>query len=111
MGALARLAAGLEVGVDARFVGAQWLRGDEANETRPLDPYVVLNARAGYRVGRWEIAGIVTNVFDSRRATFGTFNENRQTGEIERFLTPLSARGVKLILRHEFGPRPAPDGP
>ncbi len=110
MGALARLAAGLEVGVDARFVGAQWLRGDEANETRPLDPYVVLNARAGYRVGRWEIAGIVTNVFDSRRATFGTFNENRQTGEIERFLTPLSARGVKLILRHEFGPRTGPDG-
>jgi iron complex outermembrane receptor protein len=111
MGALARLAAGLEVGVDARFVGAQWLRGDEANEIRPLDPYAVLNARAGYRLGRWEIAGIVTNVFDSQRATFGTFNENRQTGEIERFLTPLSARGVKLILRHEFGPRPAPDGP
>jgi outer membrane receptor protein involved in Fe transport len=110
VGALARLAAGLEVGVDARFVGAQWLRGDEANETRPLDPYAVLNARAGYRVGRWEIAGIVTNVFDSRRATFGTFNENRQTGQIERFLTPLSARAVKLILRHELGPQVVPDG-
>jgi outer membrane receptor protein involved in Fe transport len=110
VGALAQLPAGLEVGLDARLVGAQWLRGDEANETQPLDPYVVLNARAGYRVGRWEIAGIVTNVFDSRRATFGTFNENRQTGQIERFLTPLSARAVKLILRHEFGPRAAPDG-
>jgi outer membrane receptor protein involved in Fe transport len=111
MGALARLAAGLEVGVDARFVGVQWLRGDEANETRPLDSYAVLNARAGYRLGRWEIAGIVTNVFDSKRATFGTFNENRQTGQIERFLTPLSARAVKLILRHEFGPQAVPDGP
>ena len=110
VGALAQLPAGLEVGLDARLVGAQWLRGDEANETQPLDPYVVLNARAGYRIGRWEIAGIVTNVFDSRRATFGTFNENRQTGQLERFLTPLGARAVKLILRHEFGPRAAPDG-
>ena len=83
----------------------------EANETRPLDSYALLNARAGYRLGRWEIAGIVTNVFDSKRATFGTFNENRQTGQIERFLTPLSARAVRLIVRHEFGPRAALDGP
>jgi outer membrane receptor protein involved in Fe transport len=111
LGVLARLAAGVEVGVDARFVGAQWLRGDEANEIRPLDPYAVLNARAGYRLGRWEIAGIVTNVFDSQRATFGTFNENRQAAQIERFLTPLSARAVKLIVRHEFGPRAVPDEP
>jgi outer membrane receptor protein involved in Fe transport len=110
VGALAQLPGGGEVGLDARLVGAQWLRGDEANETQPLDSYIVLNARAGYRVGRWEISGIVTNVFDSRRATFGTFNENRQTGQIERFLTPLSARAVKLILRHEFGPQAAPDG-
>jgi outer membrane receptor protein involved in Fe transport len=110
VGALAQLPGGGEVGLDARLVGAQWLRGDEANETQPLDPYVVLNARAGYRVGRWEIAGIVTNVFDSRRATFGTFNENRQTGQLERFLTPLSARAFKLILRHEFGPQATPHG-
>ena len=30
----------------------------------------------------------MNNVFDSHAAVFGTFNENRRTGELERFLTP-----------------------
>ena len=42
------------------------------------------------------------NILDSRAATFGTFNENRRTGELERFLTPLTARSVKLVVRRRF---------
>ena len=102
-GALVRIGAGVELGLDARYIGQQWFRGDEANETRPLDAYTLLNARAGYSVGGWELAAIVTNVLDSHDAIFGTFNENRQTGELERFLTPLNARAVKLIVRREIG--------
>jgi hypothetical protein len=44
-----------------------------------------------------------SNVFDSHRAIFGTFNENRQTGELERFLTPMGARAVKVVVRRSFG--------
>jgi hypothetical protein len=45
----------------------------------------------------------VTNVFDNHAAVFGTFNENRQTGALERFLTPMNARSFKLVLRRSFG--------
>ena len=101
-GVLAHLPRGFELGLDARYIGRQWLRGDEANETNPLDSYVVANARLGYTLGAWEISGIVTNLFDTHDAIFGTFNENRQTGELDRFLTPLNARTLKLILRREI---------
>jgi outer membrane cobalamin receptor len=103
LGATARLPGSLDVALDLRYFGRRWLRGDEANETRPLDPYVVANARAGVQLRDWEIAAIVTNVLDARAATFGTFNENRRTGTLERFLTPVSGRALKLALRREIG--------
>jgi iron complex outermembrane receptor protein len=105
VGILVRPAGGLELGLNGRLVGRQWLRGDEANETAPLDSYLVTDARIGYDVAEWEITGIVTNLFDSEHAVFGTFNENRQTGQLERFLAPLNARSFKLIVRRTFGVR------
>jgi outer membrane receptor protein involved in Fe transport len=102
-GASVRLPAGADVGLDARYVGRQWLRGDEANETSRLDPYIVTNARVGVVRSAWDVALLATNLLDLRRATFGTFNENRRTGELERFLTPLSGRTVRVTVRRHFG--------
>ncbi|HET9982537.1 MAG TPA: TonB-dependent receptor [Longimicrobiales bacterium] len=102
-GALLRVTPALSLGADLRYLGRQWLRGDEANETAPLPAYVVANARAGLVFGAWELSATVTNVLDSRKAIFGTFNENRRTGELERFLTPLNARAVKLTVRRAIG--------
>ena len=102
-GGLLTLPIGLQFGVDTRYIGTQWLRGDEANETQPLGGYFVANGRVGYSWSDWEISGVVTNIFDSHRPIFGTFNENRQTGELERFLTPLNAVSFKLIVRRAFG--------
>jgi hypothetical protein len=79
------------------------LPGDEANATTPLDSYFVANGRLGYTRAGWSVSGVVSNLFDSNRATFGTFNENRQTGELERFLTPLNALALKLVVRRELG--------
>jgi hypothetical protein len=45
----------------------------------------------------------VTNLFNSHRANFGTFNQNRQTGELERFLTPIGARSLKVVVSRSFG--------
>ncbi|MDF1501580.1 TonB-dependent receptor [Roseisolibacter sp. H3M3-2] len=98
-----RLAGGVSAGLDARYVGRRWLRGDEANVTAPLGGYAVADLRVGVERGAWEVAGIVTNALDRRDATFGTFNENRRTGELERFLTPLNGRGVRLVLRRRLG--------
>jgi outer membrane receptor protein involved in Fe transport len=102
-GGLLTMASGLQVGADARYTGRQWLRGDEANETTPLGGYFVGNLRLGFSRARWEISAVVSNAFDSHHPIFGTFNENRQTGELERFLTPLNARTFKLIVRRAFG--------
>jgi len=105
-GALFGVGRHVQLGIDARYTGKQWLRGDEANETKPLNGYFSANLRAGVSLGPWEVNGILTNAFDSHRAIFGTFNQNRSTGQLERFLTPLNARSFKLVLRREFGGGP-----
>jgi len=102
-GGLVRLPAGVDLGLDLRYTGRQWLRGDEANETEPLGGYFTASAHAGLTRGDWELSAVVTNVFDSHAAIFGTFNENRRSGELERFLTPMGARAVKVVVRRGFG--------
>jgi iron complex outermembrane recepter protein len=110
-GGLLRVGAGVSLGLDARYTGRQWLRGDEANVTAPLDAYAVVSARAGVARAGWEVGAIVTNVLDARDATFGTFNVNRRSGMLERFLTPLTGRAVKLVVRRAFGDRGADAAP
>ena len=102
-GASLRLPAGLEAGVDARYTGKQWLRGDEANATARLNGYFTADLRLEWQSRGWGVSALATNVFDARKASFGTFNENRQTGELERFLTPLQSRAFKLVVRRSFG--------
>ncbi|MEO8334131.1 MAG: TonB-dependent receptor [bacterium] len=102
-GASVRITPTLSAGADARYIGAQWPRGDEANETGTLDGYALVNANLNIAARGWEIGGIVTNLFDTRRANFGTFNENRRTGDLERFLSPVNARGFRIVLRRGFG--------
>ena len=95
---------GIELGADVRYTGEQWLRGDEANETRPLGGYTVADARLGWSAGGWGVQAIVYNVFDRKYPTFGTFNLNQSEGDrLERFLTPGQPRIVRVILRRSFG--------
>jgi iron complex outermembrane receptor protein len=104
-GAALALGGGFEAGLDGRYTGKQWLRGDEANETGPLDGYFTGDVRLEWERNRWSIAAVVSNVFDSRKAVFGTFNANLQAGPpgvLERFLTPVNARALKLIVRRGF---------
>jgi iron complex outermembrane recepter protein len=102
-GGLFSLPVGFQFGADVRYTGKQWFRGDEANETTPLQGYFVANLRAGFRLDQWEVSTIVANVFDESGPIFGTFNENRQTGALERFLTPMNARSFKFVVRRDFG--------
>ena len=104
-GFAARLPKGFRVGIDARWVGSQFLRGDEGNEEKQLEPYFVLGARAGYSYRSWDFSTVVTNVLDNHDPVFGTFNANEGTGQLERFLTPLTARTFTFIIRRSFGNR------
>jgi outer membrane receptor protein involved in Fe transport len=95
---------GFFAGVDGRYIGSQWLRGDEANEEPKLDGYFVADARLGWRGHGWEITAVGNNVLQNEYATFGTFNINQGGGGVlERFLTPGYRRVVRLIVRRSFG--------
>lgn len=98
-GATIALPLGLDAGLDLRYVGRRWLRGDEANETRPLAGAGALDARLGWEWGAWELQGIVRNVFDRQWATFGTYNLDQSTGDVTRFLTPSQPRQLRVVLR------------
>jgi iron complex outermembrane receptor protein len=109
-GASFRLPARLELGVDARYVGEQWLRGDEANQTAPLGGWFAADARLTWSLDAWEVTGLVTNVFDEHYANFGTFNINQGNpagATLERFLTPGQARAFRVVVRRSFGARGA----
>ncbi|MGH7652803.1 MAG: TonB-dependent receptor domain-containing protein [Gemmatimonadaceae bacterium] len=92
-------------GVDWRLVGRQWARGDESNETAPLPSYAITDVRFGSTYGAWKLSAVIENLFDDESASFATFNENRQTGELERFLTPLNGRTVRVTFAFGFGNR------
>jgi len=109
-GGLARVGRYVSVGADGRYIGTQYLRGDEANVTDQLDGYFVADARVGVEFGRWEINGIVTNLFQNSSPIFGTFNINQGNPAgltVERFLTPNARRAFRLVVRTTLG-GPAP---
>jgi outer membrane receptor protein involved in Fe transport len=105
-GGLARIGHDVSVGADGRYIGKEYLRGDEANVTDQLDGYFVADARVGVEFGRWEINGIVTNLFQNKSAIFGTFNLNQGNPDgltVERFLTPNARREFRLVVRTTLG--------
>jgi iron complex outermembrane receptor protein len=105
-GATARIGRYFYIGADARYTGKQYLRGDEANVTSQLEDYVVTDARVGVEFDRWEVSGVVTNLFQDHYAIFGTFNINQGNPAgptVERFLGPGSERMFRLIVRTSLG--------
>lgn len=100
-----RLPAGFFTGADGRYIGSQYLRGDEANEEPKLDGYFVADGRLGWHGGHgWEITAVVNNLFQKKYAAFGTFNVNQGGGGVlERFLTPGFRRVFRLIVRKSLG--------
>ena len=106
LGGVVRMPAGVEASAAARYTGARWLRGDEANETEPLAGYWTTDVRVGYTAGAWTVQAVVNNALDRRFATFGTFNINQAAGgRLERFLTPGQPRTTQVVLRRSFGAR------
>ena len=88
----------LAAAVDARYVGRQWLRGDEENVTRRLSDYTIADLSLTLTWRDFELRGAVRNLFDRRVYTFGTFAENPTApgSPVQRWLTPAPPR-------HEIG--------
>jgi len=94
----------LMAGLDARYVGRQWLRGDEENATRRLSDYTVADLSLTLSWGDFELRGAVRNLFDRRVYTFGTFAENPTAPgtPVQRWLTPGPPRHVQVSLSTDF---------
>jgi outer membrane cobalamin receptor len=80
---------------DAAYVGSPYLRGDEANQHRRLDPYFVANAQVSYRYRNVDVFFRLENMFDADYETYGALFENTSddTG-VERFLAPAAPLGA-----------------
>jgi outer membrane receptor protein involved in Fe transport len=94
----------LALALDARYVGSQVLRGDEANRHAPLPASWVANADATVTVRGLEAFVRVHNLLDERYATFGTFAVNGREADrpVQRFLTPGLPFNVLAGVRYAF---------
>ena len=94
----------LALSADARYVGAQFLRGDEVNRQPTLSPYWVATAGATVTMRGVEAFVRVNNVLDERYQTFGTFAANgREPGSpVQRFLTPAPPLSVLAGVQYAF---------
>ena len=94
----------LRARLDVRYVGPQYLRGDEENVERRLSDYAVVDASLDAEVGRYRVRVAVPNVLDRRYVTFGTFAANPTVAgnPVQRFLTPGLPRHVLVSLSADF---------
>jgi iron complex outermembrane receptor protein len=94
----------LRARLDARYVGPQYLRGDEANVERRLPDYTVMDASLEASVGRYDVRVALPNVLDHRYVTFGTFAENPTVpgDPVQRFVTPGMPRHLLVSLSRDF---------
>jgi outer membrane receptor protein involved in Fe transport len=94
----------LTLWVAGAWVGAQRLRGDEANVERTLDAYGVASAGARLQVKAFSAFVTINNALNERYETFGTFGPNakRAGTPIEPFLTPAQPIHVDVGLAYRF---------
>ncbi len=94
----------LMAALDARYVGRQWLRGDEDNVTRRLSDYAVADLSLTLTWRDLELRGAVRNLFDRRVFNFGTFAENPTAPgtPVQRWLTPGLPRHVQVSVNADF---------
>ncbi len=94
----------VRLGVDARYVGRQWLRSDEANATRRLADYAVADGSLTLTWREFELRAMLRNVLGRQYFSFGTFAANPTVAgaPVQRWLTPGLPRSVQLSLSRDF---------
>ncbi|HVV50689.1 MAG TPA: TonB-dependent receptor [Polyangia bacterium] len=89
---------GLSAGVNVVADSGQFYRGDEANLLPQIPGYVVVDARAEYRVGKpLSVFALVDNIFGAQYSTFGVLGDATDvfpTYTDPRFLGPGAPRAA-----------------
>ena len=89
------------------MVGSQYYIGDDANQNDKLPAYWVANLHTSYQVSKeLQLFGLVTNLFNQRYSTFGTYFEPGQIANAlanpptdPRMQTPAQPLSVYVGLR------------
>jgi iron complex outermembrane recepter protein len=64
------------IGADAKFVGSQFLVGDESNQEPPLPAYGIVNLHTALKVNKWATFFVeVDNLFNRTYYTYGTYTQ------------------------------------
>jgi outer membrane receptor protein involved in Fe transport len=100
----------VELGADLQLQSSQYFTGDEANQEKPVSGFSLVNLHGSYRfTGRLSLFGSISNLFDRRYATFGTFAETSDIALEEapnasdpRSVSPGTPRRWKVGLKAEF---------
>ena len=98
--------ANTSLALQARWVGEQFLIGDEGNDApfRRLDRYSLVDLRVERWLGRATAYLELSNLFDRRYSPFGIISRNvRDAEQVERFLTPGLPRTLRVGLRVQSG--------
>ena len=67
-----------KVGADAVLASSQYFFGDQSNQNPQLPGYGVVNLRTSYEIEKGvTLYGLITNVFDHKYATYGTFYDTQ----------------------------------
>ncbi len=66
----------ISLGGELVFTGSQYFDGDPSNLNAKLPSSVVVNLRAAWQIDeRWQLFGVVDNLFDNRDALYGSYFE------------------------------------
>ncbi len=91
-------------GVTLRAVSAQYLRGDEANRTRPMSGFGVVDAHLQFERARFVLDMSAGNLLNRRYTSYGVYAPNTKGAPdggsplIERFFTPAYPRTITVGL-------------
>ena len=79
----------VSLGGELAFTGSQGFDGDPSNLNAKLPSTLVVNLRAAWQIDeRWQLFGVVDNLFDNRDALYGAyFDPASSTGLVTPVLT------------------------
>jgi len=81
-------------GLDARYIGRQWLRGDEENVTRQLSDYVVADLSLTLTWRDFELRGAVRNL------STGASSLSEPSPRMRRYQARRSSAGSRRAAAH-----------
>jgi iron complex outermembrane receptor protein len=91
-----------QIGFTGRVSSGRWLVGDEANLTSKTSPYAIFGLNTAYNLSpNLQLFGLVTNIFNTKYETFGTFSPTDEV-PVTQVPEPTSTRGLSPGMPRAF---------